>query len=91
MIIQEKILKHASTKQNCREGAFATLYSRVWAIVNYVFFEGDLSQNLWEECANTARELNRILIQHRGEKSNYKKIFGTTPKYLRHIRIFGAI
>ena len=36
-------------------------------------------------------KLDGILIQHRGEKSNYKKMFGTTSKYLRHLCIFGEI
>ena len=34
---------------------------------------------------------NGILIQHRGEKSNCEKKFGTTPNYLGHQRIFGEI
>ena len=73
------------------ERAFAMLYGRVQAIMNYSFFEGDLRQKLWAECAKITTGLDRILIQHRGEKSNYKKKFGTAPKYLRHLRIFGEI
>ena len=67
------------------------LYGKVQAIMNYVFFEGDLRQKLWAECAKTTMELDGILIQHRGEKSNYKKKFRTMPKYLRHLVIFGEI
>ena len=65
--------------------AFATLYERVKAIVNYAYFQGDLRQKLWSECMKTTTKLDGISIQHRGEKSNYKKMFGTTPKYLRHL------
>ena len=54
-------------------------------------FEGDLHQKLWAECAKTTIKLDRILIQHRGEKSNYEKIFGTTPNYLPHLQIFREI
>ena len=59
--------------------------------MNYVFFEGDLCQKLCTECANTTTELEGILIQHREEKNNYKKMFGTTPNYLHHLCIFGEI
>ena len=59
--------------------------------MNYAFFEGDLRQKLWAECAKTTMELDGILIQQRGEKSNYEKIFGFTPNYLCHICIFGEI
>ena len=59
--------------------------------MNYIFFEENPSQKLWAECAKSTTALDGILIQHRGEKSKYKKIFGTTPNYLRHLRIFGEI
>ena len=71
--------------------AFATLYGRVQSIMNYAFFEGDLQQKLWAECAKTTTELDGILIQQRGKKSNYEKLFGSAPNYLRHLRIFGEI
>ena len=64
-----------NTRQQNRivERAFANLYGRARAIMNYTFFEGDLRQKLWAECAKTIMELDRILIQHRGEQNNYKK------------------
>ena len=71
------------------EIAFATLYSRVQVIMNYTFFEGDLCQKLWAECAKTTTDLDGILTQHRGEKSNYEKMFGTSPNYLLHLCFFG--
>ena len=51
------------------ERAFAMLYGRLRTNMNYVFFEGDLHQKLWAECAKTTTELDGILIQHRGEKT----------------------
>ena len=59
--------------------------------MNYTFFEGDLCQKLWAERVKTTTELDGILIQHRGDKSNYKKLFGTMPKYLYHLCIFREI
>ena len=59
--------------------------------MNYPFFEVDPCQKLWAECAKTTMELDGILIQQRVEKINYKKMFGTLPKYLLHLCIFGEI
>ena len=43
------------------------------------------------KCAKTTMELKGILIQHRGGKSNYANFFGTMPKYLCYLHIFGEI
>ena len=59
--------------------------------MNYAFFEEDLRQKLRAECAKTTTELDGKLIQHRGEKNNYNKMFRTMPKYLCHLCIFGEI
>ena len=62
--------------------AFTILYGRIRVIMNYAHFEGVLHQKLWAECAKTT---DGLLIQKRGKKSNYKKIFGTIPNYLLHL------
>ena len=46
---------HKPQQNRIVEKAFATLYGRVWAISNYTFFEGDLHQKLWAECAKLLR------------------------------------
>ena len=55
------------------------------------FFEEDLRQKLWVQYAKTTTELDGILIQKNADKTNYKNMFGTTPVYIRHLRIFGVM
>ena len=59
--------------------------------MNYSKFEGELHKKLWGECAKTATDLDSILIQDRNNKSNYKKMFGRHPAFLKHLRIFGGM
>ena len=41
--------------------AFATLYGRVRAMLNYAKIKGDIRKLLWAECAKTATDLDGIL------------------------------
>ena len=47
------------------ERAFATMYGRVRAMMNYAKFEGELHKKLWAECAKTATDLDGVLIQEK--------------------------
>ena len=60
-------------------------------MMNYAKFEGELRKKLWAECAKTATDLDGVLIQDRNKKSNYKKMFGRHPAFLKHLRIFGEM
>ena len=73
------------------ERAFATMYKRVQAMMNYAKFEGELRKKLWAECAKTATDLDGVLIQDKMNKCNYKKMFGRNPAFLQHQRISGDI
>ena len=73
------------------ERAFATMYRGVRAMMNYAKFEGELYKKLWSGCAKTTTNLDGVLIQDKNNKSNYKKMFGRHPTFLKHLRIFGEI
>ena len=73
------------------EGAFATMYGRVRAMMNYAEFEGERRKKLWAECAKITTDLDGVLIQKKNEKSNYEKMFGRNSAFLMHLRIFGEI
>ena len=73
------------------ERAFAMMYRRVQTMMNYAKFEGEVRKTLWAECAKIATELDGVLIQEKKNKSNYKKLFGRNPAFLKYLRIFGEI
>ena len=90
--IKKEFLAPGTPQQNRKiERAFATMYGRVRAMMNYAKFEGELRKKLGAECAKTATDLDCILIQDKNNKSNYEKMFGRNPAFLMHLRILGEM
>ena len=71
--------------------AFATLYSRVQAMLNYAKIKGDISKLLWAECAKTATDLDGILFGKKQNESNYMNMFNRNPGFIKHLHIFGEM
>ena len=73
------------------ERAFATMYRRVRAILNYGKFQGELRKKLWAECAKTTTDLDGILFGKKQNENNYMKMFKRNPGFIKHLRIFGEM
>ena len=57
------------------ERAFAMLYDRVQAMLNYANIEGDIRKSLWAECGKTATDLDGILYRKDQTENSYMKMF----------------
>ena len=51
--------------------AFATLYGRVQAMLNYAKIKGEIHKLPWAECAKTATDLDRILYGKKQTENSY--------------------
>ena len=71
------------------ERAFAVLYSRVQAILNYAKIEGEIRKLLWVECAKTTTDWDGILYGKEQTENSYTKKFRRNPGFIKHLRIFG--
>ena len=83
----------AGTPQQNRvaERAFATLYSRVRAMLNRAGLKGMMREKLWAEYAMTATLLDGILSNKVGTKSKWEKFYKETPKFVDKLRTFGEV
>ena len=74
------------------ERAFATLYGRVRSMMNGAGLTGSLRNGLWAEGAVTATLLENLLVyDSETKKSSWEKFFGTVPKHVNELRIFGEM
>ena len=73
------------------ERAFATLYGRVRAMLNGAQLNDKLRHSLWAECANTATDLNNMMITDGENMSPHEKLFGNKPKFAHKLRTFGEV
>ena len=73
------------------ERVFATLYGKVRSMLNWSKVEEGMRAGLWAECANTATLLDNVLIDREGEKSAHELFYGTLPKFVNHLKIFGEV
>ena len=73
------------------ERAFATLYGRVRAMLNGAQLDEKLRHALWAECANTATDLNNIMITDNKTQSPHEMVYGDKPKFSKRLRTFGEV
>ena len=73
------------------ERAFATLYGRMRAMMNYAGIVPEKRDKIWTEVAATATKLENILVDKKDEKSAYEKVYGKLPDYAKHLRTFGEV
>ena len=73
------------------ETAFAMLYGRVQAMLNYINIEGDIRKSLWAECGKSTIDLDGILYRKNQMENSYSKMFKKNPGFISHLRIFREI
>ena len=61
------------------ERAFATLYGRMRAMMNYAGIAPEKPDKIWTEAAATATKLENILVDKKDDKSAYEKVYGKIP------------
>ena len=69
--------------------AFATLYGRVQAMLNYAKIKGDIRKLLWAECAKMATDLDGILYGKKQNENSYTKMFRRNPGFIKYLHKFG--
>ena len=69
------------------ERAFATLYGSMRAMMKTAGLTQVQKNELWAECANTATDLNNIVLNNRN--TPYQAFFGNDPKFINNLHIFG--
>ena len=73
------------------ERAFATLYGRVQAMLNYVLVEGDMCESLCAQCRKTATDLDGILYRMHQIENSYTKMFKKNPGFIGYLQISGEM
>jgi len=73
------------------ERAFPALMGRTRAMMNQAGFTKQKREQLKFEAANTATDLDNVLIKEQGGETQWKKFFGTDAPYMQHLHIFGEI
>ena len=68
--------------------AFATLYGRVQAMLNYAKIKGEIGKSPWTECGKTATDLDRLLYGKNHTENSHTKKFKKNPGFINHLRIF---
>jgi transposase InsO family protein len=78
-------------QQNAKvERMFATLYGRTRAMLIAPGLTQQQKDELWAECAMTATKLQSVTVR-KGGHIPYRQIYGTLPRWIRHLRIFGEV
>ena len=70
------------------ERTFATLYSRMRAMMEAAGFEYDQQIELWREAASTATKLSNVMVTKSTKKSPHERFFGIKPNILDNQRTF---
>ena len=71
------------------ERAFAATYGRMRAMMHEAGIHGDERKKYWVEAAATATKVGNLLVNDRKSKCAHEKVYGTMPKFARHLRTFG--
>ena len=69
--------------------AFGQLYGRVRAMMNEAKFPESLRQDLWTECANTATDIDNIIVSDK--ISPYQAFHGSDSKIIKKLQVFGEM
>ena len=70
------------------ERAFAMLYRRVRAMLNYAKIKGEIRKLLWAESAKTTTDLDGILYRKKQTENSYTTMFKKNPGFIKHLCIF---
>ena len=68
------------------ERGFATLYSRMCAMMRHIGLHENFKNGLWPEWAATETKLERIMVNPHKEKCAYEKFYGKLPDYAKYLR-----
>ena len=60
-------------------------------MMNHARFTVKKGQEMWWEAEQTATMLDNVLVQEKGGKPPYTKLYGEDPKYAKYLRTFGEI
>jgi hypothetical protein len=73
------------------ERKIATLFGKFRSMLNGAHLIKTLRNGLWAQCAETATHLENILTSLKGEENASEKFYGTNPKWISKLRIFGEV
>ena len=73
------------------ERAFATITSRVRAMMKEAGIEGKMKTKLWAECVRTATILDGFLVEKSKDNCKYELFYGRKSELIPHLRSFGEI
>ena len=73
------------------ERTFATLYSRMRAMMESTGFEYNRRLELWREAASTATKLSNVMVTKPTKKSPHERFFGIKTKIVNNLRTFGEL
>jgi Reverse transcriptase (RNA-dependent DNA polymerase) len=99
-LIQEDGIKHIqfeytapfTPQQNGKiERKFATLWSKVRAMLNSAKLPWGLRHRLWAQCAQLATKLENILVTSTQTKSPYFMLHGKHPLWINNLHSFGEL
>ena len=78
-------------KNGVAEQGFATLYSRMLAIMMHMGLHKNFKTGLWIECTETVNKLESIMIKPHEEKCAHEKFYEKIPDYAKYLRTFGLL
>ncbi len=73
------------------ERKFATLYGRVRAMFDFADAEDKIRVGTWTECANTACDIENLIVSNNKPVSSYRSFYEKDPKYITSMRTFGEM
>jgi hypothetical protein len=73
------------------ERKFATLYGRVRAMYDFANVEESIRVGTWTECANTACDIENLIVSNNKPVSSYRSFYEEDPKYIKQMRTFGEM
>ena len=71
------------------ERSFATLYSKIRAMLRAANMTKKEKEKLWTEAASTATKVDNLLIRKGEKRGPYRRFYKKDPEYQRHLRVFG--
>jgi hypothetical protein len=73
------------------ECAFATLFGKTRSMLKAARVTIPLRKGLWENCANLSEQLENIFVKEKDQQLAAEMVYGTNPKRMSNIRIFGEM
>ena len=61
------------------ERKFATLYGKIRSMLNWAKLPPQLRRRLWAQCANTATQLENIIVKAGTKQTSYELFYGVNP------------